>query len=547
MAMRITTKMMQNTAQRNLNTNKDRLATLTNQLSTGKKITRASDDPVVAIRSLKLNISLDKIDQYYENNSNDAETWLDLTESAISTVSDILSGDSNMRYLINQAANSYNEDQDISAIVTQLVSLAQELYSVGNSDEAGRYLFSGYRTDIPLTFADDTTQLYKITEQLTNLDLSKTTYVTTGCLMDLNEGNFNSGNMDTTEYDVLTFDVYRFRLAYSDTDVVAPSTDENGDQLYDDYGNALYDNDVVLTYTDADGETVTYSLNSVYDEDGNKTSNDIVYFDSASDEAYLYAVNNPDKVVYIASTGELLLGDNVGEEIANLSSDSEVRITYEKTNWESGDLNPVHYFYCETPHATQDRMLVYNEDLLTDSTARQYIEYDIGNNQTIRVNTTADEVFTHDIGRDVEELQTMVEQYQTIKDNIDTIQAMIDSDQYTGDDLETLELQLAALEKAETYYSDKIYSNLEDLLSNFDDYIEQVNAASTSCGTRSQRLSLIQSRLSSQQASYEELVSDNEDVDYSEVAVQLASVQTTYDAALQSISYVLKTSLLDYI
>ena len=122
MAMRVTTKMMQNTAMRNLNTRKDRISTLTNKLSTGKKITRASDDPVIALRSLKLNMSLDKIDQYYENNSNDAETWLDLTESAISTVSDILSGDSNMRYLINQAANSYNEDQDLSAIVTQLVS-----------------------------------------------------------------------------------------------------------------------------------------------------------------------------------------------------------------------------------------------------------------------------------------------------------------------------------------------------------------------------------------------------------------------------------------
>ena len=83
MAMRITTKMMHNTSLRNLNINKLRQEKLTNQMSTGKKITRPSDDPVIAIRSLKLNSSLDKIDQYYEKNASDALSWLELTESAL--------------------------------------------------------------------------------------------------------------------------------------------------------------------------------------------------------------------------------------------------------------------------------------------------------------------------------------------------------------------------------------------------------------------------------------------------------------------------------
>ena len=65
MAMRITTKMMQNRSLNNLNTNKTLQEKLTTQLSTMKKITRPSDDPVIAIRSLKLNSTLNKIDQYY--------------------------------------------------------------------------------------------------------------------------------------------------------------------------------------------------------------------------------------------------------------------------------------------------------------------------------------------------------------------------------------------------------------------------------------------------------------------------------------------------
>ena len=90
MAMRITTKMMQNRSLNNLNTNKTLQEKLTTQLSTMKKITRPSDDPVIAIRSLKLNSTLNKIDQYYEKNSNDAQSWLELTESAIKTTNKIL-------------------------------------------------------------------------------------------------------------------------------------------------------------------------------------------------------------------------------------------------------------------------------------------------------------------------------------------------------------------------------------------------------------------------------------------------------------------------
>ena len=90
MAMRITTKMMQNRSLNNSNTNKTLQEKLTTQLSTMKKITRPSDDPVIAIRSLKLNSTLNKIDQYYEKNSNDAQSWLELTESAIKTTNSIL-------------------------------------------------------------------------------------------------------------------------------------------------------------------------------------------------------------------------------------------------------------------------------------------------------------------------------------------------------------------------------------------------------------------------------------------------------------------------
>ena len=153
MAMRITTKMMQNTSLRNLNINKARQEMLTNQMSTGKKITRPSDDPVIAIRALKLNSSLDKIDQYYEKNAADAASWLELTDAAIATVNGILSND--IKANINQICNSYMKVKDREAVILSLTNAVKEIYSTGNADSAGRSLFTGYRTDMPLTMKSD--------------------------------------------------------------------------------------------------------------------------------------------------------------------------------------------------------------------------------------------------------------------------------------------------------------------------------------------------------------------------------------------------------
>ena len=94
---------------------------------------------------------------------------------------------------------------------------------------------------------------------------------------------------------------------------------------------------------------------------------------------------------------------------------------------------------------------------------------------------------------------------------------------------------------------DKVTNRLKELQTVFKGYHEQVNVASTNCGTRGSRLELIQNRLSTQQTNYKELVSDNEDADYAELTVQLGSIKMTYESALSSISYVMQTSLLDYI
>lgn len=643
MAMRITTKMMQNTSLRNLNINKARQEKLTNQMSTGKNITRPSDDPVIAIRALKLNSSLDKIDQYYEKNAADAASWLELTDAAIATVNGILSND--IKANINQICNSYMQVKDREAVILSLTNAVKEIYSTGNADSAGRSLFTGYRTDMPLTMKSDKFEKNVITEQLTNAAIDKKTFVRTGDLKSINEGNFMS--KDTTEYKVSTDDIYRIRLAYGDVDIKA-KVDEKGNPIKDADGNQEYESNIDIGFmSDAkvQGNSAQISTGSVsafvsvdvnkvpaeavfdigdgtphrllkgesdsigtnitlsYEEDGtfkivNKNTNppatvsigsnitkdasgkSVVTFDEkfktsleisnyypsgSDDNAYLSVVgkDNANKITYIADTGELLFGENIkklllGEKNPNtddfpeITSNTEFRVTYEKSNWKENDLDPVHYFYTERTTKSssgKDKTIKYNENFLVDPSAngKQIIEYDVGNNQSLRVNTTADEVFTHDIGRDMEEVVEMLKEYGSLEESLNAVESMIKSEKYDGDELKQLEEQKAALGEAMTRVGDKINKRCQALIKDGDNYFERAQLAETDCGSRESRLRLIQNRLSMQQTNFGELVSENEDADYTDLVIQLKSIEMTYEAALSSISYVMQTSLLDFV
>ncbi len=261
---------------------------------------------------------------------------------------------------------------------------------------------------------------------------------------------------------------------------------------------------------------------------------------------------NANKLIYIADTGELLLGDNIKKRLSELPSDTELRVTYEKSNWKENDLDPVHYFYTErtTKSASgKDKTTKYNENFLADPSAngKQIIEYDVGNNQSLRVNTTADEVFTHDIGRDMQEVVEMLKEYGSLEESLNTVESLIKSEKYDGDELKRLEEQKAALNEAMTRVGDKINKRCQALIKDGDNYFERAQLAETDCGSRESRLRLVQNRLSMQQTNFGELVSENEDADYTDLVIQLKSIGMTYEAALSSISYVMQTSLLDFV
>ena len=172
--MRVTNSMIMNNSKSDINNTKVNLDSTNHTMTTGKKISRPSDDPVVAIRSLRYATSMNHMDQYLNKNIEDADSWLDVTETALSN---IYSSVNDMHTLADQGANGTNTSSDLNTILSSLENLQKSVYYEGNADYAGRTIFTGYRTNSSLTFLEDDSDLtYNIQEPLTYKDMSQMRY-----------------------------------------------------------------------------------------------------------------------------------------------------------------------------------------------------------------------------------------------------------------------------------------------------------------------------------------------------------------------------------
>ncbi|MBQ9511773.1 MAG: hypothetical protein IJR58_01105, partial [Lachnospiraceae bacterium] len=202
---------MQNNSLYNINNNKIAENDLATQISTGKKINRPSDDPVIAIRALRLRSTVTQLNQYYEKNASDAEKWLKVTEDSLKTITDVLTD------AVKQATDGANKDltlSDCETIITQIDSLTREYYATGNVDYAGRYVFTGFRTETPLTFDDNESAVYRnINDEFNYDDVEKVNRVIG--LHKVNAGDTNDGSAtDVMEHTIQQATVGRIQLSY---------------------------------------------------------------------------------------------------------------------------------------------------------------------------------------------------------------------------------------------------------------------------------------------------------------------------------------------
>ena len=152
--MRVTQSMLSDNMLRNLSNSYGKMSTVQDQITTGKKITKPSQDPVVAIKGIGYRTDLNKVEQY-QRNIGEVNNWLDSSDDALDHVGQVVI---RVQELVTKAANDTNTSDDRKKIQAEVTQLRQQLQDLSNTKVGDKYIFTGTNTLTPLhdgtNFAD---------------------------------------------------------------------------------------------------------------------------------------------------------------------------------------------------------------------------------------------------------------------------------------------------------------------------------------------------------------------------------------------------------
>jgi flagellar hook-associated protein 3 FlgL len=137
--MRVTQSMLTSNSLRNISNSYLKMGQYQDQLSTGKKITKPSDDPVSAMKGMYYRSDLVSVQQY-KRNLTELHTWMDNSESGMEQANSALQ---RIRELVVQGQNGSMTTEDRNAIAAEVGQMKQDLVKTANTQIAGRYIFHG--------------------------------------------------------------------------------------------------------------------------------------------------------------------------------------------------------------------------------------------------------------------------------------------------------------------------------------------------------------------------------------------------------------------
>jgi flagellar hook-associated protein 3 FlgL len=140
--MRVTQSMIANNFLNNLSNSYKRLDKYMEQAYTGKKVSRPSDDPVVAMKGMNYRTELTEIQQY-QRNLGEIHTWMDNSDDALDKATLALQ---RIRELAVQASNGTYEEGQRANIAEEVKQLKEHLISIANTKVNNKYIFNGTDT-----------------------------------------------------------------------------------------------------------------------------------------------------------------------------------------------------------------------------------------------------------------------------------------------------------------------------------------------------------------------------------------------------------------
>ncbi|KOP72004.1 flagellar hook-associated protein FlgL [Cytobacillus solani] len=166
--MRVTQSMLTNNMLRNLTSSYHKLGKYQEQLSSQKKISRPSDDPVVVFKGISYRTSVNDVSQYQRNMS-EVNVWLENTEDALEKAGSSIH---RLTDLVTQANTGTVTDDDRKKIEDEIEEIKKQLVSIANTKISGKYIFNG--SDIynaPVNY-DGTNVTMKYNNDAVNIEVS---------------------------------------------------------------------------------------------------------------------------------------------------------------------------------------------------------------------------------------------------------------------------------------------------------------------------------------------------------------------------------------
>lgn len=145
MAIRVTQNMLNNSMLRNLHNSMSKLDRLQEQLSSGRKVSRPSQDPVVAARGMFYRTSLMENEQFLRN-AEEAHSWMEMSDKILDEVGNIMKRVSELLIYSGDGAIS---PEDLKTMGMEVAELKEQLGNLANQTINGRYIFGGTDTTTP--------------------------------------------------------------------------------------------------------------------------------------------------------------------------------------------------------------------------------------------------------------------------------------------------------------------------------------------------------------------------------------------------------------
>lgn len=144
MAMpRLSNQMMARNTLADLNNVANDLYRTQRKMSSGKEITKPSDDPFGTTRAISARRELEEIHQL-QKNVEDALAWQRVTEVALARITDVVQ---RSRELLVQGASDSNGPKEREAIAKEIDQLIETVKTEANGSYGGRYVFAGTETN----------------------------------------------------------------------------------------------------------------------------------------------------------------------------------------------------------------------------------------------------------------------------------------------------------------------------------------------------------------------------------------------------------------